>query len=394
MTTESHIIEVRDVNLSVPCFVHKESSGTNVAASLIAGFYSQIRREYRDILTNVSLTLHDGDRLALLGRNGAGKTTLLHVLAGAYAPTTGSVRVVGARQALLNISLGFNGDATVRENVVLRGTAIGMTFREIREQLPAMLEFAELQGKANDRFSTLSAGQRLRLAFSVVTAQQPDILLLDEWISAGDIAFLRKAQGRLSDIVKESRIFVLASHSLELLRSVCNKGLVLEQGRVTYFGDIAAAIDVYSDSMKPKMALSKSAALAAPVAAVQEAKKRRELQQQKMGIPAPSFPHHLLHENRVAISGNLSEHKALLEIQDIPVAEAMIGELAAVPGRGGRIDSVSVVAGGTCAEIVYSDGARVVMTFKKYDGSVAREFVTGVGTCHIAWRAPVPAESA
>ena len=389
MTNEDHIIDVRDVNLSVPCFVHKELTGTNLVASLMAGFYSQIRREYRDILTDVSFTLRDGDRLALLGRNGAGKTTLLHVLAGAYAPTTGSLRVVGNRQALLNISLGFNGDATVRENVILRGTAIGMSFREIKSQLPSIIEFAELRGKSNDRLSTLSAGQRLRLAFSVVTAQQPDILLLDEWISAGDIAFLRKAQGRLSDIVKDSRIVVLASHSLELLKNVCNKGLVLDGGKVTYFGDISSAINVYSESMKPKSvaAVAKEAA-EVPPQVVKQIARPRALVHDGDGISVPTFQHHVLHENRVKRDSRLAEPKVLLEVHDVPVSEAMLSEMAAVASRGGRIASISTVAGGGSCEVHGADGSTEVMTFKKYDGSVPRSFVNGVGTCHIVWRAP------
>lgn len=380
MSEIEHLISLRNVGLTIPCFVQAEEGASGVGRSFLGGFYGKIRREHREILSGISFSVRDGDRLALLGRNGAGKTSLLHVLAGAYEPTQGQLQVRGDRQALLNISLGFHGDATVRENVLLRAAAIGMPLREVRRALPSILEFAELEAKANDRLHTLSAGQRLRLAFSVATAKQPDILLLDEWISAGDVNFLRKAQGRLKDIVSESRIVVLASHSTELLRSVCNRGLVLEGGKVHYFGDIAEAIGAYSDLMSPPRQSMAAPPKAEPVPI-------RELDPASGGMPNPGFAHHVLHENRRSEAGRLIEQKLMLEILAMPPHEAMIQAVARCLGEGGSVSSMSSEAGQIRCHLTLRDGAHVVMAFRRYDGTVSRKRPEGTGTCHLAWTA-------
>jgi ABC-type polysaccharide/polyol phosphate transport system ATPase subunit len=214
---------------------------------LMGAAFDPPRRDLVQLLDEISFEAREGDRIALLGRNGAGKSTLLRVLNGVYAPTSGHVTVSGTRQALLNLSLGFTGEATVRENIFLRGTAMGLRASALREQVEPILAFSGLRDKANHRLRTLSSGQRMRLGFAISTSVQNDIMLMDEWVGAGDSEFMAKATARMQDRVGGSKIVVLASHSVGLLRNVCNKGLVLERGRLVYAGEIVPALQAYHD---------------------------------------------------------------------------------------------------------------------------------------------------
>ena len=263
MTGETARIHVQGVSLSIPTFLQDDRSASSWLSTLAVAAFRPSRREWRTLLSDISFDLRDGDRLALLGRNGAGKSTLLRVLNGAFHPTSGTVEVSGSRQALLNIALGFNGEATVRENVFLRGTAMGLPLAKLHELVPDILAFAGLEEKANHRLKTLSSGQRMRLGFSVSTCIQHDVILMDEWIGTGDAEFITRAKKRMSSRVNGSRIVVLASHNAGLVKDVCNKGLVIEDGRMLFFGDIMSALSSYHALMAtPKAGESEPADLA------------------------------------------------------------------------------------------------------------------------------------
>lgn len=242
-------ISVNALNLAVPIYVQPERKASNWSALFLGAAFDPPRREFVRLLTDISFEAAEGDRVALLGRNGAGKSTLLRVINGVYAPTSGHLKVEGSCQALLNMSLGFNGEATVRENILLRGTAMGLTAKKLRDHIEPILEFAGLQAKANHRLRTLSAGQKMRLGFSISTTFQHDIILMDEWVGAGDSEFMKKATERMKSRVGGSRIVMLASHSVGLLRDICNKGVVLDAGRVIFMGDIVSALRAYHDVM-------------------------------------------------------------------------------------------------------------------------------------------------
>jgi ABC-type polysaccharide/polyol phosphate transport system ATPase subunit len=216
---------------------------------LFGAAFDPPRRLHADLLTDISFEAKDGDRVAILGRNGAGKSTLLRVLNGVYPPSSGQMEIRGSCQALLNMSLGFNGEATVRENIFLRGTAMRLKAADMRNKIESILEFAGLQEKSSHRLRTLSTGQKMRLGFAISTSVQHDIILMDEWIGAGDSDFLAKAKTRMQHRMGGSKIVMLASHSVGLLRDICNKGLVLEQGRLVYSGDIMPALKHYHDLM-------------------------------------------------------------------------------------------------------------------------------------------------
>ncbi|WP_242102687.1 MULTISPECIES: ABC transporter ATP-binding protein [unclassified Lysobacter] len=240
-------ITVERLTLSVPIYLQRERRASGWARMFLGAAFDPPRRELIRLLDDISFEAHEGDRIAILGRNGAGKSTLLRVLNGVYAPTSGHVRVDGSCQALLNMSLGFNGEATVRENIFLRGTAMGLKAASLREQIEPILDFSGLHDKSNHRLRTLSAGQRMRLGFAISTTFQHDVILMDEWVGAGDSEFMARATERMKGRVGGSKVVMLASHSVGLLRDICNKGLVLEQGRAVHFGDILSSLRAYHD---------------------------------------------------------------------------------------------------------------------------------------------------
>lgn len=193
------------------------------------------RTQYVRALDGVSFSLEAGDRLGLVGPNGAGKTTLLKVLYGIYAPTAGTVTTNGRVDALFNISLGFRKEATGRRNIVLRGLINGWSTGEIEARMDEIVAFSELGDFIDVPFKAYSQGMAARLAFSVATAMEPEILLMDEWISAGDPAFQEKAKERMDKLAEKAGIIVLASHSHGLLKRTCNRILELEHGKVKTF---------------------------------------------------------------------------------------------------------------------------------------------------------------
>ena len=209
-------IKLQGVSLSVPIYV-AGTAGAQLVVMLLGAAFDPPKRVFASP-EDIAFEAGDGDRVALLGRNGAGKSTLLRVLNGVYPVTSGNLEVRGSCQALLNMSLGFNGEATVRENIFLRGTAMRLKAADLRDRIDQILEFAGLQEKASHRLRTLSAGQRMRLGFAISTSVQHDIILMDEWVGAGDSSFMARATERMRGHMGGSSIVVLASHSVGLLR--------------------------------------------------------------------------------------------------------------------------------------------------------------------------------
>ena len=202
------------------------------------------------VLDGVSLSIAHGERVGLIGHNGAGKTTLLRVLAGVYEPTAGAVDIDGKVSALLDINLGLNPDATGYENIRLRGLYLGLRPAEIRRLEPEVAAFTELAEFLHMPVRTYSAGMSARLAFAVATAIKPEILLMDEWLLAGDAQFLDKAHRRINAFVHQSCILVLASHALDILARWCTKIAWLDGGRLVMFGDAARVLARYAEAQR------------------------------------------------------------------------------------------------------------------------------------------------
>ena len=237
----SAIVELRSVELSYPVYSIRAQSLRNAIANIAVG--GRLLKNGNDVihvnaLNNISFTLHEGDRLGLIGHNGAGKTTLLKVLAGVYEPDKGHISVKGRISSMIDVSLGTDYELTGRENLINMGRIRGFTTKQIIDKTNNIVEFTDLGQFIDLPMKTYSAGMVTRLIFGVATSLDPDILLMDEWIGAGDKFFFKKATDRLNEILNKSRVIVLASHNWELMKGLCNKLLVLDGGRQVFFGDI------------------------------------------------------------------------------------------------------------------------------------------------------------
>lgn len=195
-------------------------------------------RIYVNALQNINLTVKQGDRIAITGHNGAGKSTLLRVVAGIYPPTSGTVYKEGSVAALLNPTAGMQLHATGYENIWVRGILQGMSNDQIEAAIPDIEEFTELGRYLGLPLARYSRGMRLRLAFAVATCQQPDIVLIDEWVNAGDKQFRDKARERLSSFVGSSGALLLATHSEKVIQTFCKTIIRMEHGRIGAFEDV------------------------------------------------------------------------------------------------------------------------------------------------------------
>ena len=191
---------------------------------------------------DVTFSLEKGDMLGIIGTNGAGKSTLLKVISGIMEPTKGWVKREGNIAALLELASGFDGDLTVRENTYLRGAMLGYTRRFMDETYGQIIDFAELKEFEDRPFKQLSSGMKSRLAFSIASLVQPDILILDEVLSVGDGAFRKKSEAKMREIITSGATTILVSHSIQQVREMCNKILWLHKGRQIEFGDDVQAI--------------------------------------------------------------------------------------------------------------------------------------------------------
>lgn len=196
-------------------------------------------------LRNVSFELNEGDRLGLVGHNGAGKTTLLRVISGVYPPTKGRLEISGSISALTDLSMGMDQDLTGRENIVNRLVLMGHTFRSAREVSNEIEEFSELGSFLDLPIRTYSTGMYLRLTYSIATSMTPEILILDEMVSAGDASFMEKIKVRTKDFLGRTKILILASHNPAMLREYCTKGLLLNHGIARSFGAMDDVLDAY-----------------------------------------------------------------------------------------------------------------------------------------------------
>lgn len=238
-------LKAKGIGLDLPIYTQDQRSARAGLGVLLRAAFQPPQRKLRTTLDDISFDFFAGDRVALIGRNGAGKSTLLKVLVGAYPPSRGVLEVSGSRQALLNLTLGFNNEATIVENIILRGIAMGLRPRQASATIDEVLDFSGLEEKAGHRLKTLSSGQRMRLGFALATAMQHEILIMDEWISAGDAGFIEKARQRINSRVDSAELLVLASHSTSLIKRVCNKALLIEDGRILSAGNVQTVLEEY-----------------------------------------------------------------------------------------------------------------------------------------------------
>jgi ABC-2 type transport system ATP-binding protein len=197
-------------------------------------------------LDGLTFEMHEGDRIGLLGHNGSGKTTLLRTLAGIYEPVSGVIHTNGRAFPLFDLQLGMDQDATGLENIWMRSKLLGLTTQQTKDALDDIAEFTELGEYLYMPIRAYSTGMILRLAFAISTAVTPEILILDEMIGAGDAAFIARANDRLKTFLARAGILVIASHANSILRQWCNKGMLLQHGKLIAFGPIEDIIAQYA----------------------------------------------------------------------------------------------------------------------------------------------------
>jgi lipopolysaccharide transport system ATP-binding protein len=189
-------------------------------------------------ISNVSFKVTEGDRLGLVGHNGSGKTSMLKVLSGVYEPSVGRVKVNGRISSMISMSIGLDPEASGLQNIKNLAMMQMMPKRELEKRLPEIIEFSDLGAFIHMPFKTYSAGMMARLTFAVATSMDADILIMDEWMGAGDADFQKKARARMNSFVDNAKIVVLATHDFSLVKAVCNKVLVMDGGRAVFFGPV------------------------------------------------------------------------------------------------------------------------------------------------------------
>ncbi len=248
------VLEVHNVSIRYLTGDFKDIGLKEYVMKKLKGQY-QVTEFWAD--RNVSFTLDRGEMLGIIGTNGAGKSTLLKAVAGIMEPTEGYVTREGNVAALLELASGFDGDLTVRENAYLRGAMLGYTRKFMDETYDQIIDFAELRDFQDRPFRQLSSGMKSRLAFSIASLVQPDILILDEVLSVGDGAFRKKSENKMREIIDRGAATILVSHSTQQVRSLCSKILWLDHGRqIALTDDVDAACDLYERFLSKEIALA------------------------------------------------------------------------------------------------------------------------------------------
>ncbi|HZW03422.1 MAG TPA: ABC transporter ATP-binding protein [Anaerolineaceae bacterium] len=199
-------------------------------------------------LKGVDFEIHQGDVVGVIGRNGAGKSTLLKILARITEPTTGRVRIRGRVGSLLEVGTGFHPELTGRENIFLNGAILGMHRAEIERKFDEIVAFAETEEFLDTPVKHYSSGMYVRLAFAVAAHLEPEILLVDEVLAVGDVAFQKKCLGKMGDVARTGRTVLFVSHNMAAISSLCSRGFLLERGQLVAAGEVAAVIDRYMET--------------------------------------------------------------------------------------------------------------------------------------------------
>ena len=237
-------VQLQKVNLHYSSLAYREVSFKAYVFNAL-GFKKTNPIANIHALKNIDLEIKAGERVALIGHNGAGKSTLLKTIAGLYPISSGTRKIIGRIRALFELSLGFEVEASGRENILYRGLLLGQTPSQMRQYMDDIIDFADLGEFIEYPIKTYSAGMLVRLAFAISTAVPGELLLLDEVIGAGDATFMAKSKRRIKNLIKNAELMVFASHDLSSIRELCNRAIVMHHGNIIFDGDTEGAINHY-----------------------------------------------------------------------------------------------------------------------------------------------------
>ncbi|MCS7159640.1 MAG: ABC transporter ATP-binding protein [Gemmatales bacterium] len=241
-------VRLRNVSLTFRVRKHKRLP---LKQFLLGGFFLRSVNPVMEVqaLKNLSLDFREGDRVGVIGHNGAGKTTLLKLLAGIYPPTSGQLDIEGRVSTLLDIGVGIESDATGWANIAYRSYLQGLTPKEVRQRRQRIAEFSELGEFLNVPVRFYSSGMLVRLCFSIATEIEPEILLIDEILSAGDLSFQEKAHRRILELIHNSRLLVIATHDTVTVPKLCTRMIWLDHGQVLLDGEPQQVVEAYKAYM-------------------------------------------------------------------------------------------------------------------------------------------------
>lgn len=241
-------IDLRDVSVEFPVYnVSARSFKKDFLRLATGGAVVKDANQHVVVsaLNDITLTLCHGDRVGLIGHNGAGKSTMLRLLADIYEPSRGDIRIDGHISPMLDLMQGIEAEFTGYENILQRGTLLGLSREEIKVQTAEIAALTGLGDYLAMPLRTYSSGMMVRLAFAISASIKPDILLIDEIFGAGDTDFMERAQQKMISLLDQSSIVVMANHAEHLIKEFCNKALLLEGGRIKYFGPVDDALNIY-----------------------------------------------------------------------------------------------------------------------------------------------------
>lgn len=248
-------IDLQKINIKFPFKDRAISSLRSKLVSLMEISNVHVEHAHRlDVhaLKDINLHIEEGERIGLIGENGSGKSTLLKVLAGVLHPTSGDIDIVGHVNSIFDPSLGMDPEASGLENILIRCMLMRVPSKRMDEIIEQIADFSELGDALRRPIKTYSAGMSVRLAFSIATTVEPEILIMDEWLSAGDARFVSKALNRMESLVKRSRILVIASHSEDILSNWCSKLIWFDKGRIIAEGSPQEILIDYRNLTKNK----------------------------------------------------------------------------------------------------------------------------------------------
>lgn len=214
--------------------------------------YVNTRKEKLRALNGINLNIAHGDRLGIVGLNGAGKSTLLKVISGIFKPSSGKLDISGTIQPLIEVGAGFDLEFTGRENIYLNGYMLGFTKKELKAVEDQIIKFTELEEFIDVPIKYYSTGMSVRLAFTIATMVNPEILVFDEMLAAGDAAFIDKAKRRLDTLMDSAKIMIIVSHDLDFIKNVCNRLVILDRGVQVFDGSVTDGLNMYHELVQQK----------------------------------------------------------------------------------------------------------------------------------------------